>query len=127
MKNKKLLEIISKSKNKIIRETLADEYKKMSRSQRENMAESLETFAFSLETDHNFMAKVIAAYIRMYMEDFHCKHLSDEQMKELNPIIRNAIYTFLIDYYNDNLIDISSVCRLNLPSYWEDCEYLNGK
>ena len=127
MKNKKLFEIISKSKNKIIRETLADEYKKMNRSQRENMAESLETFAFSLETDPNFMAKAIAAHIRMYMEDFHCKHLSDEQMKELNPIIRNAIYTFLIDYYNDNLIDISSVCRLNLPSYWEDCEYLNGK
>lgn len=127
MKNKKLLEIISKSKNKIIRETLADEYKKMNRSQRENMSESLETFSFSLETDPNFMAKAIAAHIRMYMEDFHCKHLSDEQMKELNPIIRNAIYTFLIDYYNDNLIDISSVCRLNLPSYWEDCEYLNGK
>jgi len=40
-------------------------------------------------------SKYIAMVIRNAMEDFHCKHLSDTQMKELNPLIRNAIYTAL--------------------------------
>ena len=39
---------------------------------------------------------LIAKYIRNEMEDFHCKHLTDEQMKELNPIIRQAIYDISI-------------------------------
>ena len=33
-------------------------------------------------------AKVIAMHVRNEMEGFHCQHLSDAQMKELNPIIR---------------------------------------
>jgi len=33
-------------------------------------------------------ATVIAMAVRNAMEDFHHKHLSDEQMAELNPIIR---------------------------------------
>ena len=37
-----------------------------------------------------YYAKYIAIVIRNAMEDFHHKYLSDEQMKELNPIIRNA-------------------------------------
>jgi len=28
--------------------------------------------------------KYVAIVVRNAMEDFHCKHLSDEQMKELN-------------------------------------------
>jgi hypothetical protein len=40
-------------------------------------------------------AMFVAMVVRNAMEDFHCRHLSDEQMKELNPIIRNAIYTAL--------------------------------
>ena len=44
----------------------------------------------------------LAMVVRNAMEDFHCRHLSDEQMKELNPIIRNAICTGLhaIKYYD---------------------------
>ena len=38
------------------------------------------------------MALMFAMHIRNEMEDFHCQHLSDEQMKELNPIIRQALY-----------------------------------
>ena len=38
-------------------------------------------------------AKYIAIVVRNAMEDFHRRYLSDEQMAELNPIIRNAIYT----------------------------------
>ena len=37
----------------------------------------------------------IVIVIRNTMEDFHTKHLSDAQMKELNPLIRNAVYTAL--------------------------------
>ena len=40
-------------------------------------------------------ALFIAMVIRNAMEDFHAKHLTDEQMKELNPIIRNAVCTAL--------------------------------
>ena len=127
MKNKELLQRISNIKNSALRETLTEEYKKMNNSQRRHMAETLETFEFCLETDLNFRAKAIAAYIRMYMEDFHCKHLTDEQMKELNPILRNAIYTFLVDDNNYDTMEISAVCRLNLAPYWEDCEYLREK
>lgn len=61
--------------------------------------------------------------IRNEMEDFHCKYLSDEQMKELNPIIRNAVFTALYasDHYEDEMwckkfVDFQY--RL-IPGYWE--------
>ena len=75
-------------------------------------------------------AKYIAIVVRNAMEDFHCKNLSDEQMKELNPIIRNAIYTaiyarekcvksdplkFFVDYH-----------IMSIPKYWEEPELLGG-
>jgi len=41
------------------------------------------------------IALIIVMYIRNDMEDFHCHHLSDKQMKELNPIIRQATYDIL--------------------------------
>ena len=41
------------------------------------------------------IAMFLAMVVRNAMEDFHAKHLSDEQMRELNPIVRNAIYTGL--------------------------------
>jgi hypothetical protein len=40
-------------------------------------------------------SRIVALNVRNRMENFHCKHLSDEQMKELNPIIRNAVYEAL--------------------------------
>ena len=89
----------------------------------EFMYKALSDLDFNLEHDTNFMAKAIGAYVRMGMEDFHSKHLFDEQMKELNPIIRNSIYTFLEDYNNGKLLRISGVLKCNLPSYWEDCVY----
>ena len=44
-------------------------------------------------------ARVIAMHVRNEMEEFHCQHLSDDQMKELNPIIRKAIYATLRQLY----------------------------
>ena len=57
-----------------------------------------------LKEGMQFHAKYAAIVVRNAMEEFHCKHLSDEQMEELNPIIRNAIYTALCSstYYKDS-------------------------
>ena len=38
--------------------------------------------------------------IRNAMEDFHCEHLTDDQMKDLNPIIRDAVCTALHAFNN---------------------------
>lgn len=57
------------------------------------------------------------------MENFHSENLSDDQMKELNPIIRNAICTALYasDHY-DELPGAKTFVDFNvkmIPSYWE--------
>jgi len=46
------------------------------------------------------LTNYIAMVIRNTMEDFHCEHLTDDQMKELNPIIRNAVCTALHAFKN---------------------------
>lgn len=58
------------------------------------------------------------------MEDFHVAHLTDAQMKELNPLIRDAIYTVLVAI-EDGKSDASASQWLNLmermvPNYWEN-------
>ena len=72
----------------------------------------------------------IAMVVRNAMEDFHSKHLTDEQMKELNPIIRNAICTALHAFNNysseppaKRFIDHHLPM---VPSYWESPELLPG-
>lgn len=68
-------------------------------------------------------ALLFAMVIRNAMEDFHCKHLTDEQMKELNPIIRNAVCTALhaFNHYEQSaqakkFVDFQFKC---MPKYWE--------
>lgn len=74
--------------------------------------------------------KIIAIVVRNAMEDFHHKHLSDEQMKELNPIIRNAIYTAL--YARETLRKSERSEKFMkyhfsmIPKYWEEPELLKG-
>lgn len=41
------------------------------------------------------IANIIAMEVRNSMEDYQVKYLTDEQMQELNPIIRNAVYSAL--------------------------------
>ncbi|MEN6334968.1 MAG: hypothetical protein ABFE01_11950 [Phycisphaerales bacterium] len=73
-------------------------------------------------------AKYIAMVVRNAMEDFHCRHLSDEQMAELNPIIRNAIYTALYAYHSEK--DSKAAARfvhfhlMSIPKCWEEPELL---
>jgi hypothetical protein len=73
-------------------------------------------------------AKILAMHVRNKMEDFHCEHLSDAQMKELNPIIRKAIFETLRQLYflkngtrKQRLVAIQSIhfLFLLLPDYWE--------
>ncbi len=73
-------------------------------------------------------AKYIAIVVRNAMEDFHHQNLSDGQMKELNPIIRNAIYSALYAY--DNREESGKAERFveynmsMIPDYWEAPELL---
>jgi len=62
--------------------------------------------------------------VRNEMENFHSKHLSDAQMAELNPLIRNAICTavYAFDNYEKSsgakaFVDFN--CNL-VPAYWEE-------
>jgi hypothetical protein len=56
--------------------------------------------------------------------DFHCRHLSDEQMRELNPIVRDAICTALYAYENyGRSIAARDFVDFNvhlIPGYWEE-------
>lgn len=70
------------------------------------------------------IAMVIAMQVRNEMEDFHCEHLSDKQMMELNPIIRNAIYKVLLSLKgvgegSKEAEDTISYLTRNIPPYWE--------
>lgn len=76
------------------------------------------------QSQMKYAAKLIAAVVRNAMEDFHCEYLSDEQMAELNPIIRDSIYTALYALSNH---DEKEWCKEALrfwseciPEYWED-------
>ncbi len=75
-------------------------------------------------------SKFISIVIRNAIEEFHSKHLSDEQMKELNPLIRNAVYTALysMQYYKDSARAkefVDSQVEM-IPKYWEEPELLGG-
>jgi hypothetical protein len=40
-----------------------------------------------VDPETKMLACYIAMVVRNAMEDFHCQHLTDDQMKELNPIM----------------------------------------
>ena len=73
-------------------------------------------------------SKIISIVIRNAMEDFHANHLSDDQMKELNPIIRNAVYTalFACEYQKDSsrAKEFLKYQVGIIPGYWEEPELL---
>lgn len=71
-----------------------------------------------LSNDKNNLAKSIAVYIRNKIEDIHVDHLSDDDMRTLNPLIRNAIFSFLIDYRHENV----NINNAELRIY--ACEYI---
>ncbi|MCP4698750.1 MAG: hypothetical protein GY862_18150 [Gammaproteobacteria bacterium] len=72
------------------------------------------------------VAMYIAMAVRNAMEDFHHKHLSDKQMEELNPIIRNAICTAFHAFLHAETSDIDrgfvTFHTRCIPKYWEEPE-----
>lgn len=66
-------------------------------------------------------ALYIAMVIRNELEDFHCAHLSDSQMAELNPIVRDAVYSALwaAKYADsrDGANEFVSLSRQMIPGY----------
>ncbi len=76
------------------------------------------------------VATYIAMVVRNAMEDFHCEHLTDDQMKQLNPIIRNAVCTALHAFNNYEKADAAArFVDYNfrmIPKYWEKPELLDG-
>jgi hypothetical protein len=121
-RNTKLLEELISHPNEVIqkvKDLSADEIGQLSEELLRTLAPE---FLKMLREDKDFQAKLIASYVRNNIEDFHFKYLNDDQMKELNPLIRNAIYSALINF-EDALMDVylHSICYV--PKYWEDCEY----
>lgn len=82
-----------------------------SEEERSQSLEALQKMAVSMTQDKNRIAKAAAAFLRNQIEDFHACYLSDEQMKFLNPLIRGAIYSFLVDF-GDNYTKISSTSNV---------------
>lgn len=76
------------------------------------------------------VAKYVAIVVRNAMEDFHTAHLTDAQMKELNPIVRDAVFTALYAIVRSG--DSPAAQRSGdynirmIPSYWEEPELLPG-
>ena len=74
------------------------------------------------------MAMFLAMIVRNAVEDFHHRHLSDQQMKELNPIVRNAIYTGLqaLRHYDrsEGARSFADFQKMLIPKYWEQPELL---
>jgi len=65
--------------------------------------------------------------VRNAMEEFHCEHLSDSQMKELNPIVRNAVYEALYflamasyPFEDEDAQEVVASQLRVIPEYWED-------
>jgi len=84
----------------------------------------------ALKQEDQQLARYIAMVIRNAMEDFHSQHLTDEQMRELNPIIRNAVCTALHAFNNYEKADAAArFVDYNfrmIPKYWEQPELLEG-
>jgi hypothetical protein len=92
------------------------------------------TEEFSKLTYNEILTMIVALEIRNAMEDFHCKYLSDAQMKELNPIIRKAIIRALVRTdeserrykakkrdkdIKDIVLGLHEMAIISIPYYWE--------
>jgi hypothetical protein len=65
---------------------------------------------------------LLAMHVRNQMEDFHSEYLDDNQMKELNQIIRQAIYEGLQLFEPQNKqakAEEVAWLMLMIPDYWE--------
>ena len=81
-----------------------------------------------LDDDTAALALELAVGVRNALEEFHVQHLSDEQMAELNPLIRNAIATGLHAHLHRAQHPASAAYSAHqrglVPTYWEPPELL---
>jgi len=71
-----------------------------------------------------FASKLISMYVRNELEDFHVQNIPDNKMKELNRLIRNAVFTALRSIHESKLGDEKATAFLEfnrkmIPPYWE--------
>lgn len=75
------------------------------------------------------VATITAIVVRNALEDLHVQHvISDTQMRQLNPLIRDAVATALhaLHHYEDSDVArgyIDHHC-MYIPDYWEEPELL---
>jgi len=73
-------------------------------------------------------AKLIAIVMRNALEDFHVQHLTDAQMKELNPILRDAaltsVYMLKHSYRSKRMQSVMGWSFACIPDYWEEPKLL---
>lgn len=72
-----------------------------------------------MQEKNEFVVNFIAMCVRNCMEDFHVEHLSDEQMKELNPLIRKGILSALLALGSDDYKCFRKLNTAMIPDYWE--------
>lgn len=65
-------------------------------------------------------ALYIAQVLRNELEGFHAEHLSDGQMRELNPLMRNAVYTALYAAEQAAAGSGAAQAWVNFHSRWPD-------
>jgi hypothetical protein len=71
------------------------------------------------------MTKFIGICVRNEIEDFHCEYLNDNQMAELNPLIRAGIAKALYltsNSSNKKYMDIMANIVKMIPECWEDVD-----
>jgi hypothetical protein len=73
------------------------------------------------------MAMCIALLVRNEMENFHVANLSNAQMAELNPLIRNAIFTgvyaYMIAEDDEAASTYVATNERSVPDYWEPPQF----
>jgi hypothetical protein len=89
---------------------------------------------FNKLTPAQQLTLLIAMHVRNEMEDFHVEHLSDAQMKQLNQIIRQAIFD-VVSFTNEQpgtevakkqaAQAIDWLVKM-VPDYWEIPEKTSG-
>ena len=72
-------------------------------------------------TPNQLMTMFISMMVRNNMEDFHCEHLTNAQMAELNPIIREGIMQGLLALADnsEHNIRLTQMLFNMIPDYWE--------
>jgi hypothetical protein len=103
------------------------------REDRERAAEiaAVDDALFGVDDSERHLAAVFAMHVRNALEDFHVQHLDDDQMAQLNPIVRDAILEVLVmlRHSADPQSPLHANAELGLafaanmvPSYWEPAE-----